>query len=287
MSQLSLDELCKKCEIKCSRCLDTGKLWKPRGHWTAQLDGRGGFDLFRCPSCSDGHWFSCNHNSDIYEGGIKLFHYDDNSESLRRNYLIDMLTKIELKQQQVKEHLENERIKNTQIKNDEEHKIKENVEKQMNDGSDQPLYGESMDDTFSTITEHIHIQGELGKLIDKVSTAIQAYGGDLLSLASAVKDIKIDLDIKSEEEKIEKTKCCQSTKKDGFPVYLFLKVKIHNESSSCKLLEWCGCDSVVSKITVKYMVLFPKNKVAKKECDDGISAITGVKLDGIIAFLKQ
>ena len=35
---------------------------------------------------------------------------------------------------------------------------------------------------------------------------------------------------KLEDEKIEKTKCCQSTTKDGFPIYLFLKVKIHNES---------------------------------------------------------
>lgn len=304
MSQLSLKELCKKAGITCSKCLDTGKLWKNRGAF-AHLDGRGFFDIIRCNSCSDGGWLNCSQTDKIYVSDICIFHKDDNNEATRISIVNKIYNKIQENEKRIKEQLEiehlkklqqereeqkqleDEKIRQQEIKNDQERKQKESVEQQMNDGSDQPLYGESIDDSFSTITEHIHIQGELGKLIDKVSTAIQAYGGDLLSLADVVKNIKIDLDMKSEDEKIEKTKCCQSTKKDGFPVYLFLKIQIHNESSSCTLLEWCGCSNIVSKITVKYMVLFPKNKVAKKECDDGVSAITGVKLDGIIAFLKQ
>lgn len=359
MNGLSLKELCDRCHITCSKCLDTGKLWKSRDHPLSHLDLKGSYDVIRCNSCSDGGWLHCSHTNVINEAGILLFHRDDNNEGSRISIVNKIYSKLLDDEKRVKEQLEHERLIKIQREHEdrerEENEIrmklqrhreeqeqleqeclkrlqreleekeqleqdrlkklqrdreekerlekerihqeelqeqlkkrkKESIEQQMNDGSDQPLYGESIDDTFSTTTEHIHIQGELGKLIDKVSNAIQAVNGDLLSLANAVKDIKIDLDMKSEDEKIEKTKCCQSTTKDGFPIYLFLKVKIHNESSSCKLLEWCGCFNIVSKITVKYMVLFPKNKVAKKECDDGVSAITGVKLDGIITFLKQ
>jgi len=323
MNCLTLKDICEKCDIKCLKCLDTGKAWLPRKHWTAQLDGGGAFDLFRCPDCSDGHWYSCSHSSDIYEGGIKVFNLGDNNEGPRIAALKDILYKIEQKEKEVKEYLNNqrienenrererkereereererkerERLENERIENDKRKKQeeaqrfakqnKEDIEKQMNDGSDKPLYGESLEDTFSSTTEKLHIQAEIGKLLDKVSNSIKAYGGDLMSLASLVKDIKIDMDMKSEEENTEKTKCCQSTIEKGYPVYLFLKVLINKELSSCNLLEWCGYSKLSSKITMKYMILFPKNNVAKKECDDGISTITGVKLQNIVAFLTK
>ena len=373
MSNLSLKDLCDKCDIKCSKCLDTGKVWRPREHWTAQLDGQGAFDLFRCPrdegGCSDGHWYSCSHTSDIYEGGIKVFNRDDKSESLRRHYLMDMLTKIELKQQQVREYLENERIKkekrereeketcdrndNERLENErlkklqqdreeqdrlenerikklqrerdeqdrlEEERLKkiqreqdekeqdeqrkraqeririeqeqadesykfalikrkrERIERAMNDNNPQPIWGQSLENSFSTTTTDLHLTIELGKLIEKTTNAIQAYGGDLVSLANSIKDLKIDLEYSSKDEKTEQTKCSQSTTSDGFPIYLFLTISTSKENTICTLLEWCGFNCSETNITIKYMILFPQNNTAKKICDTSVTNITGAKL---------
>jgi chemotaxis protein histidine kinase CheA len=362
MSNLSLKDLCDKCDVKCSKCLDTGKVWRPREHWTAQLDGRGAFDLFRCPrdegGCSDGHWYSCSHTSDIYEGGIKLFNRDDNSESLRRHYLMDMLTKIELKQQQVREHLENERIKKEQQEQEEKERVereraereraeqencfiirqneekelerqkqikrdkelkeqeekeqdeqrkraqeririeqeqadesykfalikrkRERIERAMNDNNPQPIWGQSLENSFSTTTTDLHLTIELGKLIEKTTNAIQAYGGDLVSLANSIKDLKIDLEYSSKDEKTEQTKCSQSTTSDGFPIYLFLTISTSKENTICTLLEWCGFNCSETKITIKYMILFPQNNTAKKICDTSVTNVTGSKLTDFV-----
>ena len=97
MFGLSLEELCKKCNVKCKKCLDTGKMWSQRGHWTAQFDGRGNYDKFRCNACSDGHWFDCSHTSNLYEGNIPIFHMNDNNEGSRRNILMPIYNKIQEK----------------------------------------------------------------------------------------------------------------------------------------------------------------------------------------------
>jgi hypothetical protein len=157
----------------------------------------------------------------------------------------------------------------------------------MNDNNPQPIWGESLEESFSSSTQDINIQGELGKLLTKVSDAIQAYGGDLISLANTIKDIKIDIDFHSDDEKIEQTKCSQSTTQDGFPIYLFLTITSSKENTYCKLLEWCGCISSEIKMTIKYMILFPKNISAQKICDESVRNITGSKLDKFVNLLSR
>ena len=396
MSNLSLDELCNKCNVKCKKCLDTGKLWTPRKHWTAQLDGGGKFDLFRCNICSDGHWYSCSHTSDIYERNIKIFHYDDKNENLRIQILQPIYLKLMKQEREEKERLEEERLKKEKLEREEKEKlereekerveeerlkkeklereekerleeerlkkeklereekerveeerlkkerldreekerleeeklkkeklereekervvreekeqleeeqlkkerleeerlnkikkIKEDVEKQMNDSSDKPVYGNNIINIESTKTEHLTINVDLGKLIDKVTNAVRSYGGDLFSLADLIKDIKIDMDMKSEEEHTEKTKCYQSYTSDMYPIYFFMIIIINKKSSSCNLLEWCGFSKQKYKITVRYTIMFPKNNVAKKVCEDANSSISELNLQKFLDFIKK
>jgi len=388
MDDLSLKELCERCNIVCSKCLDTGKLWKNRDHPFAHLDLRGPYDVIRCDSCSDGGWLYCSHTNQIEEIGIRLFNKDDNNEASRKSVVNDIYYQLLVNEKCVKQQIENERLKKLQQERDEQDRLenerlkklqqerdekdrleneclkklqrereeqerleeerlkklqrereeqerleeerlkklqrereeqeqdeqrkreqerkrieqeqadesykislikrkRERIERAMNDNNPQPIWGESLEESFSSSTQDINIQGELGKLLTKVSDAIQAYGGDLISLANTIKDIKIDIDFHSDDEKIEQTKCSQSTTQDGFPIYLFLTITSSKENTYCKLLEWCGCISSEIKMTIKYMILFPKNISAQKICDESVRNITGSKLDKFVNLLSR
>ncbi len=339
MSDQQLKDLCKKCDIKCPKCLDTGKLWKGRDSPFAHFDGRGSFDVIRCNNCSNGNWLYCSHSSNLSEFGIKLFHKDDNNISNRISIVNNIIILLQSKEKEANDKLEREkleklererleqeacflirqneekekeqkreqeqkRIKQEQEQKeqdeqrkreqerkrieqeqaDESYKIsliqrkRERIERAMNDNNPQPIWGQSLENSFSTTTTNLHLNVELGKLIEKTTNAIQAYGGDLISLANTIKDIKIDLDYSSKDEKTEQTKCSQSTTSDGFPIYLFLTISTSKENTNCKLLEWCGFITSETKITIKYMILFPQNNTAKKICDISVTNITDSKL---------
>lgn len=335
MSEQQLKELCKKCDIKCSKCLDTGKLWKERDSPFSHLDGRGHYDIIRCNSCSDGGWLYCSRESSHYESGIKLFHKNDTNISTRISIVENVNSLIQSKENEARDKLERERLeklererleqeacflirqneeKEKELKReqelkeqeqkeqdeqrkreqerkrieqeqaDESYKIsliqrkRERIARAMNDNNSEPIWGESLENSFSTTTTDLQLNFELGKLIEKTTNAIQAYGGDLVSLANTIKDIKIDINYSSKDEKTEQTKCSQSTTSDGFPIYLFLTISTSKENTDCILLEWCGLISSETKITIKYMILFPQNNTAKKICDTNVSNITGSKL---------
>jgi hypothetical protein len=120
---LSLKELCERCNIACSKCLDTGKLWKNRDHPLAHLDLRGPYDIIRCDSCSDGGWLHCSHTNQIEEIGIRLFNKDDNDERSRKLVVNDIYYRLLINEKCVKQQIENERLKKIQQEQEEQDRL--------------------------------------------------------------------------------------------------------------------------------------------------------------------
>ena len=157
----------------------------------------------------------------------------------------------------------------------------------MKDGNINALWGECLNDSKSIVTEDSNLQVELGKLIDTISNAAEAYYGNVVSLSNLIKNIKINVDIHSSQETIEKTKYSKSKLPDGYPVYLFLTLVTSKVSTSCSLLEWCGFTSSQTSITMKYLILLPRNEVAESQCDHKISMITEVRLQRMTSLLMK
>jgi hypothetical protein len=295
----NLTEALKICGIKCKYCLDRKYLWRPRLNPMARMDFvNGGFDVTKCTKCNGGDWVRCSHSSENYEGGERLLKEDDSDElrysmiSGRANQILcnkkkmdeinaikaendrkEALAKLE---REIKEKEQKE--KERQRKMEEERKLIEEVDRQMNDGLDKPKYDNSIDNNFSSITENMNINIELGKMLDKVKNALATYSGDLFALVDLIKDVKFDLTISSEQESSSQTKCISTRTKNGYPAYLILKAKANKIKSSCSLLEWCGLIESTTKISLDYTVTFPKNNKAKEECEDIISEIAGSKI---------
>ena len=108
-----------------------------------------------------------------------------------------------------------------------------------------------------------------------------------MALGNLIKNMKIDVDIHSSKETIEKTKYSKSKMPDGYPIYLFLTLVSSKESTSCSLLEWCGFISSRTSITLKYLILLPRNQAAESQCDHKISMITEVRLQRMASLLMK
>ena len=173
------------------------------------------------------------------------------------------------------------------IEESEEELLERKVRASMKDGNINALWGECLNDSKSITTEDSNLQGELGKLIDTISNAAEAYYGNAVSLSNLIKNIKINVDIHSSQETIEKTKYSKSKLPDGYPVYLFLTLVTSKVSTSCSLLEWCGFTSSQTSITMKYLILLPRNEVAESQCDHKISMITEVRLQRMTSLLMK
>jgi hypothetical protein len=153
-------------------------------------------------------------------------------------------------------------------------KLFEDVDKMMNDGSDKPIHGNTIEKKYNSRTETTRINIELGNMIKQVINGLEAYSGDIGSLLDLIKDLKLDLTISSGEEKSSQNKCISIRNNMGQYVYLFLYTSATREDSSCSLLEWCGCISSMSTINVHYTIFFPKNNKAKENCENKISTIS-------------
>ena len=172
-------------------------------------------------------------------------------------------------------------------KESEEELLEKKVKASMKDGNINALWGECLNDSKSIITEDSNLQVELGKLIDTISNAAEAYYGNVVSLSNLIKNIKINVDIHSSQEMIEKTKYSKSKLPDGYPIYLFLTLVTSKVNTSCSLLEWCGFTSSCTSITLKYLILLPRNEAAESQCDHKISMITEVRLQRMTSLLMK
>jgi hypothetical protein len=292
-----IKELVSRCTISCCRCLDIKKLWKSRDSSFAWMDGRGWYDIINCDKCSDGGWLYCSSVNRIVEFGVTIQARDnDFLEAIKERistiiwYILPIIIQ---KDKENKDREAKEIEKKLKLKIDEEQKIQDEielekkVENEMNDGRTEPLFDEDLSKDFIYTTDTIHINIELGKIINQVSSAVKAHGGDFLELANLIKNLKIDIDYSNDILKVNKNVCQKSKNLRGYPIYFIMKTTLENINESCSLLEYCGCKNTQTKIVMKYIIMRPKNIVARDICDKTISDITSIKLKKIMSFLIE
>ena len=182
---------------------------------------------------------------------------------------------------------EKEREEEKKEKEEEERILFNSVDELMDDGLLKPLWGDSIEKTLTSSVEDLHVNVEIGKLVEKVYDGISASNGDLTSLASLIKDLKFDLTAGSEKSVSSDSKCLSSRSNKGYPVYLLLKVIAEKEKSNCSLLEWCGFSNNINNISLKYVLMSPKNNAARNICNNAIEEIQNVKLKNIVDFMKN
>ena len=99
--------------------------------------------------------------------------------------------------------------------------------------------------------------------------------------------MKIDIDYSNDTLKINKNICQKSKNLRGYPIYFIMKTTLENINESCSLLEYCGCNKIQTKIVMKYIIMRPKNIIARDICDKTVSDITSIKLKKLMAFLIE
>ena len=177
-----------KNNFNCYYCLDTVQCWKARDNqFWVRFDGRGNYDITRCPHCSDGGWVRCSHSNFVCVNGIKLFKRGDNNVDYRIN----------------------------ELKNIYSNKIKE-------PDAEWILYEKKTKYKKTTFTE---MNVNVGKLAQIVMSSIRLHGGDLTAIATLAKELTIEMNstLCKENDHVEIIK--QEKNDKNQTVYLIMRLE--------------------------------------------------------------
>lgn len=236
--------------FNCYYCLDTAQCWKPRNNqaWV-RFDGRGSYDITRCTHCNDGGWARCSHSNFICVNGIQLFKRGDNTLDDRINELKNIYRK-KIEEPEAEWYLYEKKI----------------------------LYVKTVE---------LNMKMEISKLADIVFSSIRMQAGDLTSIATLAKNLTIDMNYtltkqndSTEIIRHETIKKKEDDKEATIEQDTYLLMRLEKKK---KVRNLFGKFFKSNKFyfNLKFMILIPKNEIAKKICINLMNEKIDDRIDNI------
>lgn len=279
MNNVYLENAMKKLNIKCKICLDTNKLWDNRGSIFAVLDGRGHYDIFNCHKCSNGWWAKCSWSNDTMFNDLPIFHREDTDINKRLVALSEKITLYNLMNNEMRPFTDAQKIvkiQNEKIpivnKQEEEQKLDKQLEEQhILDKDSKCLWWYYMNETHKNVLKSEKVEIEIGKIADNISTCFQASGGNILAIASFLKNMKVELSRTITNGSFKKKQIEQQVDADNRVTYIILTIdnNIIEKEGSCS--SCFGCSIKEYNLYINYKIVKPKNLASKIQCNEIIS----------------
>lgn len=242
--------------VSCFQCIDTKKYWKERDNlpWSA-LDGRGYYDIMGCVNCNNRGWISCSYTNDCSENRIRIYHKDNHDWKDRLEQLYNKAL-IEVK------------FVETPTINESPLKIETEEEK--------PLFEVCKRITKDYLEKSMDVEIEVGKMIDIVKDAVEAYFGNIFSLVDLCKELKVSFSI-SDSQSV----CVDKLVKIKDNNYLGIKTctKVSQKEIKTGLF---GKKNFAKEYTADIFILKPLNQSAIVKANSIISKINLEMTDDIL-----
>ena len=233
-----VDSLCKKLGIKCSKCLDTKRLWiTVKENETNRIIG-----CSKC--CSDRTPIPITKDEDFYgyigKKQILLFEDKDDTPSSRLEVLTDIDKEIQ--------EYEFTRITRLLIKRNRDFADGSNVEK----------FGTTHVKEFSRTLRYNRLQMESNALLKDI-IELHGYSWD--------KKHEIPITFTWPDTYTQGYSYDVMENEKMHPVYLFIILHAHNYMNWLKIIDSCSLFSDEVHVQIKTYVLYPKNECALNMCN--------------------
>jgi hypothetical protein len=244
-------------KVTCFTCMDSKKLWDYRETAFSSWDMKGSYDIVNCNGCVGGGYIKPVHSVTGYYQRDKVNdQIGDRVKELYSKYL-----EIARNEEQQKELLLIEQHNTMEL----------NVT---------PLWKHGASDTLTEVSKSVDIHIAVGKLADKILSAIKLANGNLLELANFAKNVTLTINFQNiSSENIHKEALCGPQDRWGNSTYIILEYSKKEYTTKKKSL-LMTYNTSMSDLSVKYKILTPQNKAARDNCNKTLNKfITSIKLD--------
>ena len=244
-------------KVKCFTCMDSKQLWDYRETAFSSWDRKGRYDIVNCNGCAGGGYIKPVHSvTGYYQRDKENHQIGDRVKELYSKYL-----EIERNEEQQKE----------QLLIEQHNTMEQNVT---------PLWKHGASDTLTEVSKSVDIHIAVGKLADRILSAIQLSNGNLLELANFAKNLTLNINFQNiSSENIHKEALCGPQDRWGNSTYIILEYSKKEYSTKKKAL-LMTFNTSMSDLSVKYKILTPQNKAARDNCNKTLNKfITSIKLD--------
>jgi len=240
---IKIEELANR--ITCFQCLDTKQSWYFRQEDHKQ-DGNGDYYTMSCAVCSDDKWIENNKTCILYgASGIKLFNKKNYSGVERfkelQNHIFTLYPEL----------------------NEEE-----------------PTYSKTEKNNVSVKKNTYNLRLEIGNIIQKCQQIIRGYCGDIISIASLLNGIEVNISNCENSNKQEQVLCQELDQQK------FIYVKIQN-NSIVKKKAFLGLFEYTKyklDIDIHLYKLNPENEAAYKQCKNIVNKLAINDIDEVSAI---
>ena len=170
--------------IRCVTCLDTRRYWKFRDGlpWSA-LDLRGYYDVMGCSDCSDGHWIACSITSDLREHDIRVYHKENRDAKDRMYEMYAVGVRDRHLMEEVERWLFPSAPSASQTPSSSLTPVTAVAPPAEPASESKPLFKECQRLLREYREETTEGELEVGKIVNTVKQVVEAYFGDVFSLA--------------------------------------------------------------------------------------------------------
>jgi len=149
-----------------------------------------------------------------------------------------------------------------------EMKNKLEKEEQEWDNNPTPLWYEASEDSIDEKVKEVRLEVSIGSIINKVKQILLATQGDILSMAKVVGNLQLNSTFNFAKTTDHKKKVKSASDVDGVEVFILFDCSHTISDSQYKIKRVCGFSKKKIHIKGRYYIFKPKNKAAKKVCEN-------------------
>lgn len=226
--------------IKCQKCLDSGRLWKERDI-LEKVDGLGSYAIYNCNECSDGSFISVEKRNELYFNNKPIVHVDcfihEKEEVIDKYY-----------------------FRNKYSVSDDNRSYEE-----------APLWYDSKKDIIKINIDKKNVKIAIEHIVNELSRALSLSESNLLELKEFIENLTIDINLSVSDKEINKEEYKQFIDANGKQTFLLLEISNIINNTTCFAVSCCNFSSRVSTLYINYRILKPKNEAAINICNNLMS----------------